>query len=219
MASNGTLPFPSSPRQPFTCPSSSSAPEIWSDPSQPNSGSSTAFFPTSDMPAFQPQPVDNVQGHQPRPSVPSWNPAALLQPGRSSAKPAPSALNGSRPASRAGSVASSNDAVVFSFADSNGNGDVAQLEGSHADSGSSSEGHGVGSFVERVNNVQRRTLDHLPKRRKLDGQSPMDTGPARGSSGILGSYVTDKQKEANGSTTTVDLTDGENPQLALHYLH
>lgn len=66
-----------------------------------------------------------------------------------------------------------------------------------------------------MNNVQHRsTVPHAKRRKTEDGQdfAARTTIPVRSSSGMLGGYVREKQKEANGygvsQTATVDLTDG-----------
>jgi hypothetical protein len=67
-----------------------------------------------------------------------------------------------------------------------------------------------------MSNVQSRSSVPQPKRRKVDDPEAEQNGtsvPVRsGGGGILGGYVKEKQKEANGSMAspamTVDLTDG-----------
>jgi hypothetical protein len=153
-------------------------------------------------------------------AVPSWNPAALLQPNRQSfggpdasqQQPPPRNIVNGR--SRSAAPAES---VVFQFSTPN----TTSSEGPHseASSPSSSAGAartGVGNWIERMSNVQHRSSVPQPKRRKVDGSEPEQNGasvPVRsGGGGILGGYVKDKQKEANGAMAspamTVDLTDG-----------
>lgn len=77
--------------------------------------------------------------------------------------------------------------------------------------------NGVGGWIERMNNVQSRSTVPQAKRRKTeDGQdfaAMANDIPVRGGSGVLGDYVKDKRKEADGSglqqTFTVDLTGGK----------
>lgn len=76
-----------------------------------------------------------------------------------------------------------------------------------------------------MNNVQHRSAIPQAKRRKTEDQDGSQDGAnatPRGGSGILGEYVKDKRKEANGSTAsqalTVDLTSGMTTPYPFHPL-
>lgn len=75
---------------------------------------------------------------------------------------------------------------------------------------------GVGSWVERVNNVQARSTIPQAKRRKVDefdDDGKSTTMPTRHGGGGLGDYVRDQQQQSNGAIATqammVDLTAGK----------
>ncbi|CAM1511418.1 Fc.00g089310.m01.CDS01 [Cosmosporella sp. VM-42] len=182
-------------------------------------------------------------------TVPSWSPAALLQPNRRTATTpdAPNAAprqyyspqNGptSQPYANMGNMGnmgnmsnmnnvnnmnnmnmnSINDPVVFQFSSANGSSSAGPS--SRASTPGSIQGHstnGMGNWIERMNNVQHRSAVPQVKRRRVGDREGSHDGtmtPIHGGSGILGDYVNQKRKEANGSTTgqalTVDLTSGD----------
>ena len=79
--------------------------------------------------------------------------------------------------------------------------------------GSVGPGMGMGSWVERLNHVHERSAVPLPKRRKTqDGEFEFTKDgtmhPIRAGSGVLGEYIKEKRKEANGTSRAmaVDLT-------------
>lgn len=119
-----------------------------------------------------------------------------------------------------------NDSVVFQF--SNPNELPSAGPSSRASTPSSAYGgggNGVGGWIERMNNVQHRSTIPQAKRRKTEDQDGSQDGAnaaPRGGSGILGEYVKDKRKEANGSTAsqalTVDLTSGMTTPYPFHPL-
>ena len=152
----------------------------------------------------------------------SWNPAALLQPGRRQPNNSRLGTPSSNPASphpfmqreRADSE-SSNGNAIFQFA-------TTTDSASDIPSGPSTPGSvtpvssGLGSWIERVNNVQARSAIPHPKRRKVDelGQDGNTTSiPTRNGGGGLGDYVRDQQQQADGTVGTqammVDLTAGK----------
>lgn len=83
--------------------------------------------------------------------------------------------------------------------------------------------NGMGSMIERMNNVQDRSTVPVAKRQKMMSNDDSEGGPkngfSRSSSGILSSYLKDKQRAAlpmlgvpapasGGSHATLDLTGG-----------
>lgn len=78
---------------------------------------------------------------------------------------------------------------------------------------------GMGSMIERMNNVQDRSTVPVAKRQKMmgddDSESGRNNGFSSGSSGLLAGYVKDKQRaaaSASGQThATLDLTGGTWP--------
>ncbi|OAA81499.1 SNF2-related protein [Akanthomyces lecanii RCEF 1005] len=155
----------------------------------------------------------------------SWNPAALLQPGRrqpnhsrlgtpssNPASPMPSALR-----DRADSESSASN-TVFQFATA---GDSASdIPSGPSTPGSTTPVSGVGSWLERVNNVQARSAIPQAKRRKVDefgDDGKSTTMPTRHGGGGLGDYVRDQQQQSNGAIATqammVDLTAGTDDEV------
>lgn len=167
--------------------------------------------------------INSPQGRSSRPNsaTPSWNPAALLQPTRQP-------LNTSTPngflnqtshpqnSPRQPIRRDTGDSVIFQFASTGIDSDVEPSTDSSTSGGHDAQNAShVGQWIERINNVQNRSLVPQSKRRKLDEEQNAQGGQAvqaRGS-GILGDYVQEKRNEANGSTLpqapTVDLTDGK----------
>ncbi|KJZ79916.1 hypothetical protein HIM_00630 [Hirsutella minnesotensis 3608] len=157
-------------------------------------------------------------------AMPAWDPAALLQPGRK----ANSAVDlrrvgASRPQqpqhqiSKQRTNSSVSSPMVFQFTNLNeapapSPPPESLPSATHAASGA----NGVGTWIERMNNVQSRSAVPQAKRRKTqDGQdfaARSNTIPVRGGSGVLGEYVRDKRKEADNLGFTpamaVDLTEG-----------
>ncbi|PMB70570.1 putative SWI/SNF-related matrix-associated actin-dependent regulator of chromatin subfamily A member 3-like 1 [Beauveria bassiana] len=156
----------------------------------------------------------------------SWNPAALLQPGRrqpnnsrlgtpssNPASPVPSALR-----DRMESESSSSN-TVFHFATTADS--ASDIPSGPSTPGSMTPISGAGSWIERVNNVQARSAVPQAKRRKfdeVDDDGKTATVPTRhGGSGGLGDYVRDQQKQSNGAIATqammVDLTAGTDDEV------
>lgn len=153
-------------------------------------------------------------------AMPAWNPAALLQPGRKSQSTtdvrSATSSHMSSPISRERSNSEASNSMVFQFASAYDSASDA------LHSGASTPGnltpvtsHGIGSWVERVNNVQSRSLAPQAKRRKVEDGSELNQGnnmPVRSGSGLLGGYVKDQRKDADGAAATqaamVDLTNG-----------
>ncbi|KAJ3479596.1 hypothetical protein NLG97_g8282 [Lecanicillium saksenae] len=165
-------------------------------------------------------------GHSPRPgTMQSWNPAALLQPGRrqpnsrlgtpssNPASPLPSALR-----DRADSDASAHN-TIFQFSTTTGD-SASDIPSGPSTPGSITPVSGVGSWIEHVNNVQARSAIPQAKRRKVDefGNDRQTTNmPTRNGGGGLGDYVRDQQQQSNGALATqammVDLTAGTDDEV------
>ena len=86
--------------------------------------------------------------------------------------------------------------------------------------------NGAGNLIERMNNVQHRSVVPQPKRRRTEDSEGVHQfmTPVQGGGGMLGQYVTDKRKEANSSTAspsmmTVDLTSGKHLLLCSDQRH
>ncbi|TWU76513.1 hypothetical protein ED733_007553 [Metarhizium rileyi] len=188
---------------------------------------------------------------QPLGSMPAWNPAALLQPSRRgfsatdlrnlpSGRPQPMYNNNNNHVANAHSRASPsvNDQMVFQFTSASDTSSNDHVSGSstptppnvetppstsNANAANvSTNTNRMGIWIERMNNVQRRSNVPNPKRRKTE--DPQDFAARasnmsiRGTSGTLGEYVRDRRQEANGSrlvpqTPTVDLTDGTDDEM------
>ncbi len=153
----------------------------------------------------------------------SWNPAALLQPGRrqpnsssfgtptsNPASPVPSALR-----DRADSESSASN-TVFQFATTGDSASASDIPSGPSTPGSITPISGAGSWIERVNNVQARSAIPQAKRRKVDEfgeDGKTTTMPTRHGGGGLGDYVRDQQQSSNGAIATqammVDLTAGK----------
>ncbi|KAF7546279.1 hypothetical protein G7046_g9340 [Stylonectria norvegica] len=175
--------------------------------------------------------ASNGQSSHPAHAVPSWSPAALLQPNR----PASAASNPTIGApmqfptsqhthgAREQYAPSSDGMMVYQYSTPNGTHSAGPSSRASTPGLSQgySQGHsqgqgppGMSNWIERMNNVQSRST--VPqKRRKFEDEQASQNGsraPMRGGSGILGDYVKEKRKEANSSTgspaLTVDLTDG-----------
>ncbi|KAI9171188.1 SNF2 family DNA-dependent ATPase [Paramyrothecium foliicola] len=162
-------------------------------------------------------------------ATPSWNPAALLQPSRqtfsntTTSKQSPDSLHASRNVANGRSrSAAPTESLVFQFSTANRN----SSEGPHSESSTPGVGNansGVGSWIERVSNVQNRSVAPQPKRRKVDDSEGSQDGasvPVRsGGGGILGEYVKEKRKEGNSNLAspamTVDLTDGNDDEVVV----
>ncbi|KAH7149984.1 SNF2 family DNA-dependent ATPase [Dactylonectria estremocensis] len=173
-----------------------------------------------------------TNGHTPRTAnaVPSWNPAALLQPSRRTpntpdpTNPASQQFSSSHNSPRLHHNPSANDSVVFQF--SNPNDIPSAGPSSRASTPSSAYGGGansMGGWIERMNNVQHRSTIPQAKRRKVEDRDGSQDGsngaPRGGNGGILGEYVKDRRMEANGSSAsqamTVDLTDGNDDEVVV----
>lgn len=174
------------------------------------------------------------QGRSSHPAgaMPSWSPAALLQPGRrnTSIDDARNFMpNQSRtwhqptPEDRANSE--NGNTVVFEFASSNATPVSTPPSGDSPAPGLPMP-NGVGSWIERMNNVQTRSAIPQAKRRRVDegGDSPNGNNVSvRGSGSTLGDYVRERRREANGvstlsaSASTVDLTDGKIPLAHINF--
>lgn len=155
----------------------------------------------------------------------AWNPAALLQPTSNSSS------NGSRtssgmqtpPVSRDRSDSDLNGSVVFQFASTNDSASDAIPSGASTPSSiHMTSANGVGSFVERMNNVQHRDSIPQAKRRKVDdemeevGANTTQQAVRTGSS-MLGGYIKEQQRQGTSTPTSdtmmVDLTNGISNQL------
>jgi SNF2 family DNA or RNA helicase len=88
----------------------------------------------------------------------------------------------------------------------------------------SAQNNGVGSFVERQNNVLDRSDVRQPKRRKTVAEGDNITDPNNsvfqmGGGGVLGEYVKDQQQSQQntpmGGVETVDLTDADEDVVML----
>ncbi|PHH83049.1 hypothetical protein CDD83_3071 [Cordyceps sp. RAO-2017] len=169
-----------------------------------------------------------ANGRSPHPpnTMPSWDPAALLQPGRkaNSAVDLRSAgslqpLTRQRLAPNHRSDSGVDSSMVFHFASA----DDASSEPSPSSTGDLPRANGFGGWIERMNNVQSRSAVPQAKRRKTeDGQdfaARSHTIPVRGGSGLLGGYLKDKRTESGGQNApqalTVDLTDGTDDEVMI----
>ncbi|KAF5002542.1 hypothetical protein FDECE_10606 [Fusarium decemcellulare] len=164
----------------------------------------------------------NGQSSRSANAVPSWNPAALLQPNRRTSSSTDLASSAHRQFSPSHNIQRSsqpppmNNSVVFQFSSPNDTPSAGPSSRSSTPGSNYANGpNGVGGFIERMNNVQHRSFVPQAKRRRVeDMEGPHDgaTAPVHGGAGILGEYVKEKRKEANSSTAspamTVDLTSG-----------
>ncbi|KAK5998484.1 Helicase-like transcription factor [Cladobotryum mycophilum] len=167
--------------------------------------------------------VDNPQG---RPSsaagaMPSWNPAALLQPNRRTASAtdfrnaAPNQPAAWQQAPHPQDRTDSSNSMVFQFASPSETPVATPPNMDIPSPGQVPSANGVGGWIERMNNVQNRSVVPQAKRRRLDEGDDSSSGPnapMRGSSGVLAEYVRERRKEANNGAassraSTVDLTD------------
>ncbi|GJN80826.1 hypothetical protein PLIIFM63780_004356 [Purpureocillium lilacinum] len=224
MASNGT---PSPPRS--ATPAASSEAAMPSQVLQQPTDSSALASPSREVASNN----DAAQGRSSHPpgSLPSWNPAELLQPGRraNSAIDLRSGLTNhamSAPhlSSRDRSSSGAPTPMVFQFAtgDESTNSGFTSEASTPSNSGEPRQ-NGVGNWIERMNNVQSRSAVPQAKRRKTeDGQdfaARTSNIPVRGGSGILGSYVREKRLEgdAQGSpaSATVDLTGANDDDVMI----
>ncbi|KAH7189433.1 SNF2 family N-terminal domain-containing protein [Fusarium flagelliforme] len=162
--------------------------------------------------------------------VPPWNPAALLQPNHRAASspnlantthghfsPSPLQHNQSFQQRPHMNMNNNNNSMVFQFSSPNDTPSAGPSSRSSTPGSSYANGfNGTGNFIERMNNVQHRSVVPQPKRRRTEdseGVHQFMTPPVQGGGGMLGQYVTDKRKEANSATAspsmmTVDLTSG-----------
>ncbi|RBR06449.1 uncharacterized protein FIESC28_11072 [Fusarium coffeatum] len=161
--------------------------------------------------------------------VPPWNPAALLQPNhRAASSPnlantthghfSPSTLQHNQSFQQRPhmNMNSNNSSMVFQFSSPNDTPSAGPSSRSSTPGSSYANGfNGTGNFIERMNNVQHRSVVPQPKRRRTEDSEGVHQfmTPVQGGGGMLGQYVTDKRKEANSSTAspsmmTVDLTSG-----------
>ncbi|POR34601.1 Putative SWI/SNF-related matrix-associated actin-dependent regulator [Tolypocladium paradoxum] len=220
MATNGTYPLPPSPSHAAASTEAAMFP-----------GFSEALAGTPGPAVFSSEhrPDSNaVQGRSSHPpgATPSWNAAALLQPSRRAnsavdlrSSGSNQSLAGQYQALRDRSNTAAPESMVFQFASAN----EASSSGPPSDASTPSNGdvpsaNGVGTWIERMNNVQSRSSVPQAKRRKTeDGQdfaARTSNIPVRSGSGVLGEYVKERRNEANGQglpqtqTLTVDLTDG-----------
>lgn len=113
--------------------------------------------------------------------------------------------------------------MVFQFTSASDTSSNGQVSGSSTPTPPNGEvpaptAGGAGLWIERMNHLQNRSNVPHPKRRKTedaqDFAAKSANVPVRSSSGMLGEYVRERQKEANGQTLplaapTVDLTDGK----------
>ncbi|KAJ4011687.1 hypothetical protein NW752_008695 [Fusarium irregulare] len=158
-----------------------------------------------------------------------WNPAALLQPNhRAASSPnlantthghfSPSTLQHNQSFQQRPhmNMNSNNNSMVFQFSSPNDTPSAGPSSRSSTPGSSYANGfNGTGNFIERMNNVQHRSVVPQPKRRRTEDSEGVHQfmTPVQGGGGMLGQYVTDKRKEANSSTAspsmmTVDLTSG-----------
>ncbi|KAH7238304.1 SNF2 family N-terminal domain-containing protein [Fusarium tricinctum] len=164
--------------------------------------------------------------------VPSWNPAALLQPnhravsspnlanstqGQFSHPQSPLQQNQRMQQRPQMNMNMHSNSMVFQFSSPNDTPSAGPSSRSSTPGSSYANGFsGAGNFIERVNNVQHRSVVPQPKRRRTEdsenGFHHIMTPQMHGGGGILGQYVTDRRQEANGATAspsmTVDLTEG-----------
>lgn len=174
--------------------------------------------------------------------VPSWNPAALLQPNHRAVS-SPNLANSTqgqfshpqsplqqnqrmqqRPQMNMNmNMNMHNNSMVFQFSSPNDTPSAGPSSRSSTPGSSYANGfNGAGNFIERINNVQHRSVVPQPKRRRTEdsenGFHHIMTPQVHGGGGILGQYVTDRRKEANGATAspsmTVDLTEGKSRSKA-----
>lgn len=149
--------------------------------------------------------------------MPAWNPAALLQPGRKSQSStdvrSATSSHLSSPMSRERSNSDASNFMVFQFSNGYDSSDAYHSGPSTPGSTTPITGNGVGNWVERINNVQTRSVAPQPKRRRVEDdleQGKAQNIPVRSGSGVLAGYVRDQQKDANGAIATqaamVDLT-------------
>ncbi|KAF5018355.1 hypothetical protein F66182_9666 [Fusarium sp. NRRL 66182] len=168
--------------------------------------------------------------------IPSWNPAALLQPNQRAASspnlanPTQGHFSPSQHTQRFQQIPQMNmnmgmnNSMVFQFSSPNDTPSAGPSSRSSTPGSSYANGfNGAGNFIERMNNVQHRSAVPQPKRRRTedgDGFHNLVTPPVHGSSGMLGQYVTEKRKEASSATAspsmTVDLTSGTSRPHAIH---
>ncbi|KFG83979.1 putative SNF2 family helicase/ATPase [Metarhizium anisopliae] len=224
MDANGTFQSPQPPPWPS------------SETTVPLRGSRPGAEPAGQSATVQQSPNSNLavaEGPvlQPSGPMPAWNPAALLQPSRRgfsatdlrnlpSGRPQPMYNHVANGHSRASP--SVNDQMVFQFTSASDTSSNDHTSGSSTPTPpngetSVSNANGVGLWIERMNNVQRRSNVPHPKRRKTE--DPQDFAARasnmsiRSSSGMLGDYVRDRRQETDAGrlvpqTPTVDLTDG-----------
>lgn len=201
-------------------------------PPPPPSPLSVAVMRVPHHPAHEPitpcpsSSINSPPGRSSRTSSagPAWNPAALLQPNRQRPSTA-SPTNGLSPhgalPQRSPRQNPTSEPMVFQFASTSAETPVESPGYSSAEGTPGGQNvNGVGHWIERMNNVQRRSTVPQPKRRRIDDEQNLQNGQAaqvRSGSGILGAYVREKRQDSSGSAfsqpTTVDLTDGES-QLA-----
>ncbi|KAI0971361.1 SNF2 family N-terminal domain-containing protein [Xylaria arbuscula] len=139
--------------------------------------------------------------------APTYNPAALLNPRAYHSPVAPnngiqnSLFNGS------GSLAP----VEYSFDSPSSRFSDLPI---HQAASPASSANGFGTMIERMNNVENRTLAPQTKRRKVEGGDGLEAQPGfgAGGSGIIGQYITEKRAESKQAASTqvemVDLTSG-----------
>lgn len=150
----------------------------------------------------------------------AWNPAALLQPtsNRNSNGARPSPGMQTPPISHDRPDSDSNGSVVFQFATTNDSASDAVPSGASTPaSGHMQPVNGVGSFLERMNNVQNRASIPQAKRRKVDEDmqglsASADQQSTRAGGSMLGGYIKEQQSRGTSTpasdTMMVDLTNG-----------
>jgi SNF2 family DNA or RNA helicase len=157
---------------------------------------------------------------------PSWNPASLLDPRRNRATTTKPEIV--RPSSNG---ASTSDEVVFQFSNPSNDDLYSQQRFTFSDQSANSSRantptNGMGNMIERMNNVQTRSVAPEPKRRKTDSSitgSETKKSIDGGGGGILGDYLKEKRDEGKNDfpipvAQTVDLTSGIDSSNLQHTL-
>ncbi|ODA76340.1 hypothetical protein RJ55_08186 [Drechmeria coniospora] len=181
-------------------------------------------------PTLLPASATMRRSSQPPGSLPAWDPAALLQPGRRATSAVDLRATGSNhpllaqhhpSRDRSGGAA---NPLVFQFATADDSSASGAPSGTSTPCSSDlSASNGVGTWVERMNHVQNRSSVPQAKRRKTeDGQdfaARANNIPVRGGggggTGIAASYLNDKREAAAQSSSTVDLTAANDDEVMI----
>ncbi|KAJ9131553.1 SNF2 family domain-containing protein [Pleurostoma richardsiae] len=168
----------------------------------------------------------------------NWTPAELLNPKAPASSSASSAARSrqSRPMQNGAGTA---DSLTFQFSstsDAPSPQDPAPRHSAdllgHGRQHSSTLPQGMGSMIERMNNVEDRAFAPAPKRRRIEEDVERSQAiqlPRSGGSGILGQYMRDKRQEGRATPSvaegesvptvtrveSVDLTGGDDDEVVI----